>query len=186
MADFGKGFARAVVAVAAMAAAVPAFALESTPLVRGGAPLPEFQLNLPNLVPPTSSTDDFEIALTAPGSKSAFSFIFSPRSVSALEFDPATNTVRNVAGLSWNLFDTDHFHGGLGLSGSVLRPGTDPIHEALSGGAPAAVHGTLSLGYDFSGNQSLMLSFDRASTPDLSTGHGEFGNNFRLGYGVKF
>lgn len=186
MTDFGKGFARAVVTVAAIAAAMPAFALESTPLVRGGAPLPEFELNLPNLVPPTSGTEDFEVALTTPGNKNAFSFIFSPRSVSTLELDPASNTVRKVAGLSWNLFDSDHFHGGLGLSGSFLNPGTDPIHEALSGGAPAAVHGTLSLGYDFGSNQSLMLSFDRARTPDLSNEHGEFGDNFRLGYGVKF
>ncbi|MGH6968405.1 MAG: hypothetical protein ACREEL_07720 [Stellaceae bacterium] len=186
MVRFVKELACAVVAVAAVAAAVPAFALESTPLVRGGAPLPQFQLNLPNLTPPAGTVDDFEIALTASGSKSTFSFIFSPRPESALEFDPASETARNVAGLSWDLFDSGHFHGGFGVSGSFLRPGTDPMHEALAGGAPAALHGTLSLGYDFSQNQSLMLSFDHTRTPDFSTEHGEFGDNFRLGYGVKF
>lgn len=186
MVRLGKGFACAVVTAAAVAAALPAYALESAPLVRGGAPLPEFRLNLPNLTPPASSTDNFEIALTAPGSKSAFSFIFSPRPEAALELDPASNTTRNVAGLSWNLFDSDHFHGGFGLSGSFLSPGTDPMRAALAGGAPAAVRGTLSLGYDFSQTQSLMLSFDRTRTPDFSTVHGEFGDNFRLGYGVKF
>ncbi|HYL32264.1 MAG TPA: hypothetical protein VEU53_03840 [Stellaceae bacterium] len=186
MARFANGFVCAVVTAAAVAVALPAFALESTSLVRGGAPLPEFQLNLPNLTPPSAGADDFEVALTTPGSKSAFSFIFSPRPESALELDPASNTARNVAGLSWNLFNSDHFHGGFGLSGSFLSPGTDPMREALSGGAPAAVRGTLSLGYDLSQNQSVMLSFDRTRTPDFSTVHGEFGDNFRLGYGVKF
>lgn len=182
---FHKGFACAVVAAAVAMAAVPAFAFEST-LVRGGAPLPEFRLNLPNLTPPSGNADDFEIALTSPGSKSAFSFVFSPRPETALELDPASNTTRNVAGLSWNFFDRDHFHGGFGLSGSVLSPGTDPMHQALAGGAPASVRGTLRLGYDLSSNQSLMLSFDRTRTPQFSTEHGEFGDNFRLGYGVKF
>lgn len=186
MVRFAKGFACAVVTVAALAAALPAFALESNSLVRGGAPLPEFQLNLPNLTPPAGDDGNFEIALTAPGSKSAFSFIFSPRPEAALELDPASNATRNVAGLSWNLFDRDHFHGGFGLFGSFLNPGTDPMREALSGGAPAAVRGTLSLGYDLSNNQSLLLSFDHTRTPDFSTQHGEFGENLRLGYGVKF
>lgn len=186
MVRFAKGFARAVVTVAAVAAALPAFALESSSLVRGGAPLPEFQLDLPNLTPPIGGDGNFEIALTAPGSKSPFSFIFSPRPEAALELDPASNTARNVAGLSWNLFDRNHFHGGFGLSGSVLSPGTDPMHEALAGGAPAAIRGTLSLGYDLGTSQSVMLSFDHTSTPDFSTLHGEFGENLRLGYGVKF
>jgi len=186
MVRFAKGFVRAVVTVAALAAALPAFALESSSLVRGGAPLPDFELNLPNLTPPAGDDGNFEIALTPPGSKSPFSFIFSPRSEAALELDPASNTTRNVAGLSWDLFDRDHFHGGFGLSGSVLSPGTDPMHEALSGGAPAAIRGTLSLGYDLGTNQSVMLSFDHTNTPDFSMPRGEFGENLRLGYGVKF
>ena len=181
-----KGFACAVVTVAAVMAALPAVAFESNSLVRGGAPLPDFQLNLPNLTLPTGNDGNFEIALTTPDSKSPFSFIFSPRSEAALELDPASNTARNVAGLSWNLFDHDHFHGGFGLSGSVMSPGTDPMHAALAGGAPAAVRGTLSLGYDLGVNQSVMLSFDHTRTPDFSTLHGEFGENLRLGYGVKF
>ncbi len=186
MVRFAKGFLCAVVTVAAVAVALPALALESSSLVRGGAPLPEFQLNLPNLTPPAGSGGDFEIALTPPGSKSPFSFIFSPRPETALELDPASNTTRNVAGLSWDLFDRDHFHGGFGLSGSVMSPGTDPMHEALAGGAPAAIRGTLSLGYDLGANQSVMLSFDHTRSPDFSTLHGEFGENLRLGYGVKF
>ncbi|MGH7008655.1 MAG: hypothetical protein ACRED7_09655, partial [Stellaceae bacterium] len=119
MVRFAKGFARAVVTVAALAVALPALALESNSLVRGGAPLPDFQLNLPNLTPPPGDDGNFEIALTPPGSKSPFSFIFSPRPEAALELDPASNTTRNVAGLSWDFFDRDHFHGGFGLSGSV-------------------------------------------------------------------
>lgn len=185
MARFGKGFACAVVTAAALAAALPAFALEATPLVRGGAPLPEFRLDLPNLQAPVPG-DNFEIALTPPGSKSPFSFIFSPRPESALELDPATNTRRSVAGLSWNVFSADHFYGGFGLSGSMLSPGTDPAREALAGGAPAAVRGSVRLGYELGSNQSLMLSFDHTRTPDQSTDHGEFGDNFRLGYGVRF
>jgi hypothetical protein len=186
MASFGKGFACAVIAVAAFAVALPAWAFESEPLVRGGAPLPEFYLDLPKLQPPTGAADNFEITLTTPGSKSPFNFIFSPRPESALELDPATNTTRNVAGLSWNLFSLDHFYGGIGLSGSVLSPDTDPAHEALAGGAPASIRGSLQVGYAFGDHQSLMLSFDHTRTPDQSTDHGEFGDNFRLGYGVKF
>ncbi|MDE2229710.1 MAG: hypothetical protein KGL11_11815 [Alphaproteobacteria bacterium] len=186
MVHTGQGIARALITVAAIAVAVPAFALESTPLVRGGAPLPQFELNLPNLTPPSGTSDNFEIALTAPGSKNAFSFIFSPRPESALELDRASNTMRNVAGLSWNIFNSNRFYGDFGLSGSFLNPATDPMHEALAGGAPASVRGTLSLGYDLGDRQSLMLSFDHTRTPDLSTEHGEFGDNFRLGYGVKF
>jgi hypothetical protein len=186
MIRFGKGFACTVVAVAAIAAAVPARALESTPLVRGGAALPEFQLDLPNLRAPAGTADNFEVALTAPGSNSAFSFVFSPRAESALELDPASNTSRNVAGLSWNVFTADRFYGGVGLSSSVVAPGSDPAHEALAGGAPTAVRGSVQLGYQLGSNQSLMLSFDHTRTPDFSTEHGEFGDNFRLGYGVKF
>lgn len=186
MVRFAKGFACAVVAVAALAVALQAFALEPNSLVRGGAPLPDFRLNLPNLTPPAGDDSNFEIALTASGGKSLFSFIFSPRPEAALELDQASNTTRNVAGLSWDLFDKDHFHGGFGLSGSILSPGTDPMHEALTGGPPAGVRSTLSLGYDLGTNQSVMLSFDHTSTPDLSTSHGEFGENLRLGYGVKF
>ncbi len=186
MARFRQGFACTVAAVAAVALAVPALAMEPTPLVRGGAPLPEFHLNLPNLTPPAGTADDFEIALTPPGSKSPFNFIFSPRPESALELDPASNTARNVAGLSWDLFSRDRFHGGFGLSSSVMSPGTDPMHAALAGGAPVSLRGTLSLGYDISNSQSLMLSFDRTRTPEFSTEHGEFGDNFRLGYGIKF
>lgn len=186
MAFFGKKFACAVIAAAAFAVAMPAFAFESEPLVRGGAPLPEFYLDLPNLQPPADTTDNFEIALTTPGSKSPFDFVFSPRPESALELDPATNTSRDVAGLSWNVFSMDHFYGGVGLSGSFLSPGTDPAHEALAGGAPASLRGSLRLGYALDRNESLMLSFDHTRAPDQSTDHGEFGDNFRLGYGVKF
>jgi hypothetical protein len=185
MTRFGKGLACTVVAVAVLAAAWPAFAFEATPLVRGGAPLPEFQLDLPNLQPPAAD-GNFEIALTPPGSKSPFSFIFSPRPESALALDRASDTSRNVAGLSWNVFSADHFYGGFGLSSSVMSPGTDPAHEALAGGAPAAVRGSVQLGYALGRNQSLMLSFDHTRTPDQSTDHGEFGDNFRLGYGVQF
>ena len=186
MARFGKGFVCAAVAAAALAVALPASALESTPLVRGGAPLPEFRLDLPNLQPPAAPSDNFEIALTPPGSKSPFSFIYSPRPESALELDSASSTSRRVAGLTWNIFSADRFYGGFGLSGSVLSPGTDPAHEALAGGAPAAVRGSLRLGYELGSNQSLMLSFEHTRTPDQGTDHGEFGDNFRLGYGVRF
>jgi hypothetical protein len=157
-------------------------------LVRGGAPLPQFQLNFPSssgLHQQALPAGDLEIALTSPN-KGVFSFLFSPRAQIGRNSDEATGTSRNLAGLNWNVFQADRFYGGFGFSGSFINPQTDdPLHRAVTG-SPLALHGTLQLGYQLGEQQNLSLSFDRARNSDFSTDRGELGDNFRLGYGLRF
>jgi hypothetical protein len=186
-----EGFLGGVLWAAAVLAAAPAFA-QSGPLypgtlIRGGAAMPQFQLEFPNLAPTLNaaggSGNNLEIALTSPD-KSVFSFIFSPRAQFGTSLDRVTGVQSNFAGMSWNVFDQDSFFGGLGLTAAGADVSGDPLRRNL--GPPLALHSTLQFGYRFAGEQSLLLSLDHANTPDFSGDHGELGENLRFNYGVKF
>jgi hypothetical protein len=189
-----QGFLGGLLWAAALCAAAPAFAQTTAAgpvypgmLIRGGAALPQFQLEFPNLTPALnangSSGNNLEIALTSPD-KSVFSFLFSPRAQFGTSLDRATGQQSNFAGMSWNVFDRNSFYGGLGLTAGVLDANSDPLRRNL--GSPLALHSTLQFGYRMAGEQSLLLSLDHANTPDFSGDHGELGENLRLDYGVKF
>lgn len=172
------------VALATMLA-MPAFAQDAGPLVRGGAALPQFRLSFPSLGDRQDDGKNLEVAVTRPNS-SVFSFLFSPRAMASEEVDVTTGAARNSAAVNWNIFDGNRFYGGFGLGGSMLNAGTDdPLHRALTG-APTTMHGTLRFGYHLGDQQNLLLSFDHAQTPLFGTDHGELGENLHLGYGFRF
>ncbi len=181
----------ALALAALLALAAPAFADGAAvsyagTLVRGGAPMPQFQLAFPENSGQTAAIGGhLEIDVTSPN-KGAFSFLFSPRPQWGSNYDAATGTTSSSAGFNWNdRLGGSRFYGGFGLVGSVLNPGPDDLSHRMQGSSPA-LYGTVHFGYDLGGEQNLLLSFDRARTADFNTDRGELGDNLRLNYGVKF
>jgi hypothetical protein len=179
-----------------LALAAPAFADGTSvtyagTLVRGSAPMPQFQLAFPgeNAGSPAiaGNVDNLEIDVTS-ANKSVFSFLFSPRAQWGSNYDTASGTTSSAAGFNWdNRLWGSRFYGGFGLAGSVLTPGADDPSHRFQGLSPA-LHGSVHFGYALGGEQDLLLSFDRARSADFSfdTNHGELGDNLRLNYGVRF
>ena len=161
-------------------------------LVRGSAPMPQFQLSFPgdnsgNSTAAAGSGGNLEIDVTS-ANKSVFSFLFSPRPQWGENYDAATGTTSSAAGFNWdNRLWGSRFYGGFGLAGSVLSPGADDPQHRFQGLSPA-LHGSVHFGYALGGEQDLLLSFDRARSADFSfdTNHGELGDNLRLNYGLRF
>jgi hypothetical protein len=182
--------------------AAPAFADGTTityagTLVRGSAPMPQFQLAFPGdnsgnsaaSAAATGPAGNLEIDVTSANTnKSVFSFLFSPRPQWGESYDAATGTTSSAAGFNWDdrLWGS-RFYGGFGLAGSVLSPGADDPTHRFQGLSPA-LHGSVHFGYALGGEQDLLLSFDRARSADFSfdTNHGELGDNLRLNYGLRF
>jgi hypothetical protein len=167
----------------------PATATDGGELVRGGAPIPEFHVDLadPGLVlgepRPTADQGRLEISLGAPDS-GVLSFVFSPRPQFGASLDRTTGTSRSYLGLSWDVFRGNGFFGSVGIAGSLTRPGAEEPSRSLLG-PPVALHGTLELGYRLGEQHSLSLSVDHAHAPDLAGG-GDGGDRLRLGYGFRF
>lgn len=182
----------ALALAALYALAAPAFAdgaavTYAGTLVRGGAPMPQFQLAFPDgdAGKTAAGGGNFQIDVTAPDN-SVFSFLFSPRPQWGSTYEPATGTTSSAAGFNWNdRLGGSKFYGGFGLVGSVLNPGADDVLHRFQGSSPA-LYGTVHFGYELSGEQNLFLSYDHAHTMDFTNDRGEFGDNLRLNYGVKF
>jgi len=182
----------AVAALAALAGLAVAARAESAltsgnALVRGGAPLPRFSPNLPNLAidlsspppgPSLGTPENLEISLTSPD-HSVLRFLFSPRFVAGDTFGLGAGVTGTYAGLAWNIFDNDRLFGSIALTGEVNRRALDdPTHRLF--GPVLSLHSTLELGYSFNAQQSLSLSLDHASPAPF------FGNDLRLRYGYHF
>ncbi len=155
-------------------------------LVPGGAPLPEFRLDFPNLlleplVPPHA--DDLQISVDSPD-RGVISFLFSPRSRFGIEQDSSTGTSRTYAGLSWNLFNTNGFFSNLSIAGSVTRPGAEEMYRRYLG-PTVGLHQEFELGYQIGDRHSLTLSLDHETAPDPFDERSEL-DNLRLRYGLKF
>ncbi len=188
--EFFRIGALALAALYALAA--PAFADGASvtyagTLVRGGAPMPQFQLAFPDSDSgkAAAGAGNLQIDVTSPN-KSVYSFLFSPRPQWGSNYNAATGTTSSTAGFTWNdRLGRSRFYGGFGLVGSVLNPGADDVLHRFQGSAPA-LYGTVHFGYELGGEQDLFLSFDRARTTDFTSDHGEFGDNLRLNYGVRF
>jgi hypothetical protein len=172
---------------ALIATAMPARA--DGALVPGAAPLPEFRINFPDLVPAPIGPpppSDLSISVTS-RDHSVIHFLFSPRSEFGTATDLQTGTMRSYAGVSWNLFDKGGFYGNLGFAGAVTQPG---LEDTLARnwryfGPPLALHSTFEIGYQLGDGHSLTLSLDRASEPSMLSDRYEL-DNFTLRYGLKF
>jgi hypothetical protein len=187
---------RGVLAAAVMlAAAQPVLAAGQTGpladnggiLVRGGAPLPDFHLDLlddlgvtPLALP--GSTGDLAISLTSPD-QGMLHLLFSPRPQFGVSVDQGTGTARSYAGFAWNVFEFSGISGNFGLAGSLTQIGTeDPTRRLL--GPPLALHSTFELGYHFGAQNSLSLSLDHATATDFLNERDD--NNISLRYGLHF
>jgi len=183
----GAWILAALLALAAPAFAVGASVTYAGTLVRGGAPMPQFQLAFPDTDSGKMANfgGNLQIDVTSPD-KSVYSFLFSPRPQWGSNYNAATGTTSSTAGFTWNdRLGRSRFYGGFGLVGSVLNPGADDVAHRFQGSSPA-LYGTVHFGYELSGEQDLFLSYDRARTMDFTTDRGELGDNLRLNYGVKF
>ena len=179
--------------VAALAGA-QAYAADSTAigkssaLVRGGAPLPQFNTSFPiqigNPDPVGAPKSDLEISLTSPD-HSVLRFLFSPRSLAGV-----TPTVGNTAGtqysgLAWNIFDNNKMFGSIALSGAVTRPlNNDPTSRLY--GPLISLHSTFELGYAFDPRSSLSLDIDHANPAPIFGDRNVPNENLRLQYGYHF
>lgn len=157
-------------------------------LVRGGAPLPDFQISfLDNLMGsplslPGGSTGGFTIALRSPD-QGVLHMLFSPRPQFGISLDRDTGTSRSFAGFAWNVFDIYGVSGNLGLAGSLTQIGAEDPNRHLWGPS-LALHGTLEFGYRIDDQNSLSLSLDHVTTPDLFNERTD--NNISLRYGLHF
>lgn len=180
-------------ALLALALAMPARADSTTPasnsaLVRGGAPLPQFNTSFPIEIgtpdPVSPPKSDLEISLTTPD-HNVLRFLFSPRSLAGETPSVGATSGSNYAGLAWNLYDRDRLFSSIALSGAVAHP---PVNDPTSRlyGPLVSLHSTFELGYAFDPWQSLSFDLDHANPAPYLGDRNIPGENLRLQYGLHF
>jgi hypothetical protein len=191
---------RSVVAVAlagvllAATLAAPARADNTTPasnsaLVRGGAPLPQFNTSFPIQIgtgtpdPVSGPKSDVEVSLTTPD-HNVLRFLFSPRSLAGEAPSIGATSGANYAGLAWNIYDANRVFSSIALSGAVDHPTmNDPTRLD---GPLISLHSTFELGYSFDPRQSLSFDLDHANPAPYFGDRNIPGENLRLQYGYHF
>ncbi|HVA12009.1 MAG TPA: hypothetical protein VNF99_02050 [Stellaceae bacterium] len=157
-------------------------------LVRGGAPLPQFNTSFPieigNPDPVSAARSDLEISLTTPD-HNVLRFLFSPRSLAGETPGVGTTLGTNYAGVAWNLFDHDRMFGSVALSGAVNHAlDNDPTSRLY--GPLISLHSTFELGYAFDPRQSLSFDVDHANPAPYFGDRTTPAENLRLQYGYHF
>jgi hypothetical protein len=161
---------------------------KSSALVRGGAPLPQFNTSFPiqigNVDPVGAPKSDLEISLTSPD-HSVLRFLFSPRSLAGVTPSVGKTPGTQYSGLAWNIFDNDRLFGSIALTGAVTRPlNNDPTTKLY--GPLLSVHSTFELGYAFDPRSSLSFDIDHATPAPVFGDRNVPGENLRLQYGLHF
>jgi hypothetical protein len=161
---------------------------KSSTLVRGGAPLPQFNTSFPiqigNPDPVGAPKSDLEISLTSPD-HGVLRFLFSPRSLSGVTPSVGQTAGTQYSGLAWNIFENDRIFGSIALTGAVTRPlANDPT--SLLYGPMISLHSTFELGYAFDPRSSLSFDFDHANPAPVLGDRNVPGENLRLQYGFHF
>jgi hypothetical protein len=179
-------------ALLAATLAVPARADNTTPasnsaLVRGGAPLPQFNTSFPiqigTPVPVAGPKSDVEISLTTPD-HNVLRFLFSPRSLAGEAPSVGSTSGSNYAGLAWNIYDHNRLFSSIALSGAVDHPTmSDPTRLD---GPLVSLHSTFELGYSFDPRQSLSFDLDHANPAPAFGDRNIPSENLRLQYGYHF
>jgi len=157
-------------------------------LVRGGAPLPQFNTSIPipigNPDPVGAAKSDLEISLTTPD-HSVLHFLFSPRSVAGQTPGFGATAGSGYAGLAWNIFDNNGLFGSIALSGAVNhRLNNDPTSRLY--GPLISLHSTFELGYSVGPRQSLSFDVDHAQAAPVLGDRNIPAENLRLQYGYHF
>ena len=161
---------------------------KSSALVRGGAPLPQFNTSFPiqigNPDPVGAPKSDLEISLTSPD-HSVLRFLFSPRSLAGVTPSVGRTPGTQYSGLAWNIFDNDRLFGSIALTGAVTRPLTnDPTNRLY--GPLISLHSTFELGYSFDPRSSLSFDIDHANPAPILGDRNVPVENLRLQYGYHF
>jgi hypothetical protein len=161
---------------------------KTSALVRGGAPLPQFNTSFPIQIgspdPVGAPKSDLEISLTSPD-HSVLRFLFSPRSLSGVTPSFGNTMGTQYTGLAWNIFDNDRLFGSIALTGAVTRPlNADPTTRLY--GPLLSLHSTFELGYAFDPRSSLALDIDHANPAPVFGDRNVPGENLRLQYGFHF
>ena len=157
-------------------------------LVRGGAPLPQFNTSFPiqigNPDPVGAPKSDLEISLTSPD-HSVLRFLFSPRSLAGTTPSIGGTAGTQFSGLAWNIFDNDRLFSSIALTGAVTRPfNNDPTNRLY--GPLISLHSTFELGYSFDPRSSLSFDFDHANRAPVFGDRNVPAENLRLQYGYHF
>ena len=161
---------------------------KSSALVRGGAPLPQFNTSFPiqigNPDPVGAPRSDLEISLTSPD-HSVLRFLFSPRSLAGVTPSVGPTPGTQYGGLAWNLFDNNRLFGSIALTGAVTRPlNNDPTSRLY--GPLLSLHSTFELGYSFDPRSSLSFDIDHANPAPVFGDRNVPVENLRLQYGYHF
>ncbi len=161
---------------------------KSSALVRGGAPLPQFNTSFPiqigNPDPVGAPKSDLEISLTSPD-HSVLRFLFSPRSLAGVTPGVGKTAGAQYSGLAWNIFDNDRVFGSIALTGAVTRPlNNDPTNRLY--GPMISLHSTFELGYAFDPRSSLSFDIDHANPAPVLGDRNVPNENLRLQYGYHF
>jgi hypothetical protein len=161
---------------------------KNSALVRGGAPLPQFNTSFPiqigNPDPVGAPKSDLEISLTSPD-HSVVRFLFSPRSLAGVTPSVGKTAGTQYSGLAWNIFDSDRLFGSIALTGAVTRPlNNDPTNRLY--GPLISLHSTFELGYSFDPRSSLSFDIDHANPAPLLGDRNVPAENLRLQYGYHF
>jgi hypothetical protein len=157
-------------------------------LVRGGAPLPQFNASFPIQIgspdPVGAPKSDLEISLTSPD-HSVLRFLFSPRSLAGVTPSFGSIAGTQYSGLAWNIFDNDRLFGSIALTGAVTRPSNnDPTNRLY--GPLISLHSTFELGYSFDPRSSLSFDIDHANPAPIFGDRNVPAENLRLQYGYRF
>jgi hypothetical protein len=160
----------------------------SSALVRGGAPLPQFNTSFPiqigNPGPAGTAKSDLEISLTTPD-HSVLRFLFSPRSLAGQTPSVGMTSGAQYTGLAWNIFENDRLFGSIALTGAINRPSNNDPTSRLYGPL-ISLHSTFELGYTLDPRQSLSFDVDHANPAPYFGDRTAAGENLRLQYGYHF
>ena len=158
-------------------------------LVRGGAPLPQFNTSYPLEIgspdPVAGAKSDVEIALTTPD-HSVLHFLFSPRSLFGQTPSVGATSGSSYAGLAWDIYDHNRVFSSVALSGAAIDHSVFGDPTRFYGGPLFSLHSTFELGYAFDPRQSLSFDLDHANAAPYFGDRNIPAENLRLQYGLHF
>lgn len=114
------------------------------------------------------------------------SWAFSPNPVLGADINTGDGTSLAYLGLGWDLYFTDHIFLDFTLGGAVHDGETDTrTAESADYGCRFNFHESVSVGYNFDGSNSIMLSADHMSNARLCEKNDGL-TNFGIRYAYRF
>lgn len=114
------------------------------------------------------------------------SWAFSPNPVLGADINTGDGTSLAYLGLGWDIYFTDHIFLDFTLGGAVHDGETDTrTAESADYGCRFNFHESVSVGYNFDGSNSIMLSVDHMSNARLCEKNDGL-TNFGIRYAYRF